>query len=128
MYLLVVDYYSHFVEIALMTTMTMAQTAHHMQSMFARHGFPETSVSDNGPQFLSAEFAAFATNHKIHLVAHHLSNNAREFLTLVLPVIGMSLADALPLLNLHDPGNSVKGYHVRHLIVDRLSRADEREA
>ena len=41
-YLLVVDYYSRFIEIALMTTMTTAQTVCHMQSMFARHGFPET--------------------------------------------------------------------------------------
>ena len=51
-----------------MTTMTTAQTVRHMQSMFARHGFPETLVSDNGPQFSSAEFAAFATKHKIHHV------------------------------------------------------------
>ena len=68
MYLLVVDFYSRFIEIALMTTMTTAQTVRHMQSMFARHGFPETLVSDNGPQFSSAEFAAFATKHKIHHV------------------------------------------------------------
>ena len=31
-------------------------------------GFPETLVSDNGPQFASAEFSAFATKHKIHHV------------------------------------------------------------
>ena len=67
-YLLVVDRYSRFIEIALMTTMTTAQTVRHMQSMFARHGFPETLISDNGPQFSSAEFAAFATKHKIHHV------------------------------------------------------------
>ena len=67
-YLLVVDYYSRFIEIAHLTTMMTAQTVRHMQSMFARHGFRETLVSDNGPQFSSAEFAAFATKHKIHHV------------------------------------------------------------
>ena len=65
-YILVVDYYSRFIEIALTTTMTTAQTIRHMQSMFAWHGFPETLVSDNGPQFSSAQFAAFAAKHKIH--------------------------------------------------------------
>ena len=50
-YLLVVDYYSRFIKIALMTTMTIAQIVRHVQSMFARHGFPETLVSHNGPQF-----------------------------------------------------------------------------
>ena len=37
----ILDYYSRFIEIALMTTMTTTQTIRHMQSMFARHGFPQ---------------------------------------------------------------------------------------
>ena len=67
-YLLAVNYHSRFIEIALMTTMITAQTVRHMQSMFARHGFPETFVSDKGPQFSSAEFEAFATKHNVHHV------------------------------------------------------------
>ena len=47
-YPFVVDYYSRFIGIALITTMTTAQTIRRMQSMF--------------------EFAAFATKHKRHNV------------------------------------------------------------
>ncbi len=30
-----------------------------MKSVFARHGIPETSVSDNGPCYNSSEFSGF---------------------------------------------------------------------
>ena len=33
----------------------------HLRSIFARHGIPETVVSDNGPQYASYEFARFAS-------------------------------------------------------------------
>ena len=54
------------------------------------------------------------------IVAHGLSNNAREFLTLVLRVISLSEADTVPLLQLHDrrklgEGHLVPWDHVRPL-------------
>ena len=54
------------------------------------------------------------------IVAHRLSNNAREFLTLVLRVICLSEADAVPLVKLHDRRKLGEGHllpwdHVRHL-------------
>ena len=58
-YLLVVDYYSRFIELALMSTTTTSQTVRHFRSMFARHGFPDELITDNGPQFASQEFADF---------------------------------------------------------------------
>jgi len=58
-YLLVVDYYSRYIEIALLKRTTAAEVIAHMKSIFARHGIPELCVLDNGPQYLSEEFAEF---------------------------------------------------------------------
>ena len=59
-YLLAVDYYSRYIEIALMSSMTTSQTILHLRSIFARHGIPEELISDNGPQLASQEFGEFA--------------------------------------------------------------------
>ena len=57
-YLLVVDYYSRFIEIARLNRSTTAEVVTHLKSIFARHGIPETLISDNGPQYEFSEFAA----------------------------------------------------------------------
>ncbi|KAJ8348836.1 hypothetical protein SKAU_G00274250 [Synaphobranchus kaupii] len=41
---------------------------HHLKSIFARHGIPETLVTDNGPQFSGMAFAAFAESYGFHHV------------------------------------------------------------
>uniref|UniRef100_A0A3Q4MK41 Integrase catalytic domain-containing protein n=1 Tax=Neolamprologus brichardi TaxID=32507 RepID=A0A3Q4MK41_NEOBR len=46
-YLLVIDYYSNFPEIALLTSTTANNVNTHVKSIFARHGIPETVISDN---------------------------------------------------------------------------------
>ena len=58
-YLLLVDYYSRYIEIALLKGTTATEVIAHMKSIFARHGIPELIVSDNGPQYSSKEFAEF---------------------------------------------------------------------
>lgn len=63
-YLLVVDYYSRFIEIALLRTMSSSETIRHLQSMFARHGIPDELRTDNGSQFTSREFQQFVQKYK----------------------------------------------------------------
>ncbi|RXN16535.1 dynein heavy chain axonemal [Labeo rohita] len=58
-YLMCVDYFSKFQEIAKLTQTTSKHVVTALKSIFARHGIPEEVVSDNGPQFSSAEFRAF---------------------------------------------------------------------
>lgn len=59
-YLLVIDYFSRYIEIAKLPGETAVEIIRHMKSIFARHGIPELVMSDNGPQFSSAEFSKFA--------------------------------------------------------------------
>ena len=67
-YLLVVDYYSRYIEIAKLTTTTSTGVINHLKSIFARHGIPQTIVSDNGPQFSSSQFSQFTKEFHIHHV------------------------------------------------------------
>ena len=62
-YLLVVDYLSAFVEIAKLNNTSSASTVNNLKSIFARHGIPEMVVTDNGPQYSSHTFTAFAEAH-----------------------------------------------------------------
>ena len=59
-YLLMVDYYSRYIEIARLSRTTTAEVVSHLKSIFARHGIPEIFISDNGPQYASREFEEFA--------------------------------------------------------------------
>lgn len=67
-YLMVVDYYSKYVELALLNTGSNAKIIiNHLKSIFAKHGIPEYMITDNGPPFSSKEFMLFATDWKIKL-------------------------------------------------------------
>ncbi|UYV75013.1 K02A2.6-like [Cordylochernes scorpioides] len=60
-YLVVIDYYSRFPEVIQLDRLTASVVVRSCKSIFARHGIPETVVSDNGTQFGAArEFANFA--------------------------------------------------------------------
>lgn len=60
-YLLVVDYYSKYIETSLLQDKTAGTVIMHLKSIFARHGIPEELVSDNMP-YNSREFKDFASS------------------------------------------------------------------
>ena len=62
-YLLVVDYFSRYPEIAKLASTTSAAVITSLKSIFARHGIPEVVHSDNGPQYASQEFSMFAKSY-----------------------------------------------------------------
>lgn len=55
-YLLVIDYFSKFIEVAHLQTTSSDQVIMHIKSIFSRHGIPEVVMSDNGIQFTSKQF------------------------------------------------------------------------
>ena len=59
-YLIVVDYYSRYMEIQKLTSITSAGVISALKAMFSRHGIPVEFMSDNGPQFASQEMKDFA--------------------------------------------------------------------
>lgn len=79
-YVIVVDYYSNFPEIALLTSATANSVITHVKSIFARHGIPETVVSDNGPCYNCREWQQFAKHYGFHHVTsspHHPQANGK---------------------------------------------------
>ena len=82
MFLIVVDAYSKWPEVIQMKTITSTATICELSKMFARYGFPETLVSDNGTQFTSAEFERYCQTNSISHVrippGHPQSNGQAE--------------------------------------------------
>ena len=62
-YLLVIDYFSRYIEVAKLSSTTSPDVSVDLQSMFVRHGIPEQLILDNGPQFSSTSFAKFAEDY-----------------------------------------------------------------
>ena len=64
-YLLTVDYYSKWPELAKLDNETSQNTIAYLKSQMSRYGIPDQLVSDNGPQFSSYEFKKFTKNYGI---------------------------------------------------------------
>ena len=67
-YLIVIDYYSRYLEIANLTTTTSRAVITQLKNMFARCGLCDKITTDNGPQFSSDEFRQFAVVYKFQHV------------------------------------------------------------
>ena len=67
-YLLVVDYFTRFVEISKMSSITSTSIISALKSTFFRYGIPSIFVSDNGPQYASKEFQEFSQAYNFQCV------------------------------------------------------------
>ena len=65
-YILLVDYYSRFVEVQELKSTTTSSVISFLKPIFARYGIPVTLVSDNGPQFTCTEMRQFAETYGFH--------------------------------------------------------------
>ena len=70
-YLIVVDYFSNFIEADKLDNLSSSGTINLMKSYFRRHGIPLKLRTDNGPQYSSSEFAEFCVKYGIE---HHTSS------------------------------------------------------
>ena len=59
-YILVIDYYSRYIELMKLDQTDSEAVINALKSIFARHGIPESVMSDNGPQYASQQFKNFA--------------------------------------------------------------------
>ena len=67
-YLLVVDYFSHYLEVQTLTTTTSASVIRALKAIFSRHGIPAVLISDNDPQYPSQEMKDFAKEYNFQHV------------------------------------------------------------
>ncbi len=73
-YLITVDYYSSFFEVNKLDITDSKTVIEKLKMQFSRHGIPEEVISDNGPQYASAEFAKFATDWHFQHMTSSLRN------------------------------------------------------
>ena len=81
-FFIVVDVHSKWPEVEMMSTTTSEKATEVLRSLFAHHGLSEQLVSNNGPQFTSAEFKQFLESKRIkhilfeYYVTTHVTTNA----------------------------------------------------
>ena len=63
-FLLVVDYYSRYVEVVKLDDIKSRTVVNHTKSIFARYGIPSVVRSDNGPQYSGQEYQQFSKEWK----------------------------------------------------------------
>ena len=66
--LVLVAYYSRYYEVDILKSTTTEKVISSLEVMFSKHGLPESLTSDNGPQFISAEFKEYMEKQGIR---HH---------------------------------------------------------
>jgi transposase InsO family protein len=127
-FVLVVDYYSRYIEIAKLQGITTSTVIiERLKSIFARHGIPEVVVSDNGPQYSSSEFLHFSkvygfthlTSSPTYAQSNGEAERAVETIKELLekakdPYIALLSYRTTPLQNGYSPSQLSMGRHLRN--------------
>ena len=81
-FLVIIDAHSKWIEVFKMNSTTATATIQVLRTTFTRYGLPESTVTDNGPQFTASEFARFCELNGIRHVRvppfHPSSNGLAE--------------------------------------------------
>ncbi|KAE8281698.1 Retrovirus-related Pol polyprotein from transposon 17.6 Protease [Larimichthys crocea] len=125
-YLVIVDYFSRFFEVAKLTHTTSDAVIEHFKSIFARHGIPDVVRSDNGPQFASEHFRKFAQqwgfDHVTSSPHFPQSNGEAERAVRTVkallkkssdPYLALMAYHAAPLANGHSPAELLMGRKIQ---------------
>ncbi|XP_062537888.1 uncharacterized protein K02A2.6-like [Armigeres subalbatus] len=67
-FLVVVDYFSRFLQVIEMKSTNASKTIEALEEIFSQQTYPETIRSDNGPPFSSEEFSRYCSQHNIKLI------------------------------------------------------------
>nr|XP_034957626.1 uncharacterized protein K02A2.6-like [Zootoca vivipara] len=106
-FMVVVDTYSKWLEVAQMTSTTSKAIIRVLRGLFATHGCPDVLVSDNGPQFTSGTFERYllglGIRHALTAPFHPASNGQAERMV-------RSAKEALACLNQGDCHERVTQY------------------
>ncbi|RUS87639.1 hypothetical protein EGW08_004624 [Elysia chlorotica] len=90
-YLVLVDYFSNFIEVDYLPSTTSKAVISKLKSHFARYGIPKILISDCGPQYTSSEFAEFAKDwgfaNKTSSPAHRQANGKAESAVKIMKII-----------------------------------------
>ena len=82
MFLVIVDAFSKWLEVALMNEATSQATVSSLRRVFATHGLPQVTVTDNGPAFIGQEFTTFMKKNGVKVINsapyHPASNGQAE--------------------------------------------------
>ena len=131
-YLMVVDYYSRYPEVAHLGRDTSAQhVIDKMKEIFARHGIPDYLVSDNGPQYSSSLFTDFVRAYDFkHITSsprYPRSNGAAERMVQTVknlmrksvgdPCLALLSYRASPVISSYSPAELLMGRKLRTTVV-----------
>ncbi|KAI4878431.1 hypothetical protein NFI96_003729 [Prochilodus magdalenae] len=121
-YLLVVDYYSCYVEVVNLSLTKSTDITVHLKSVSARHGIPEIVISDNSPQYSSSTFADFERYGFKHVNSsprHPCSNGEAERAVQPVKNLLKTASDPYHALLAYRATPLQNGYSPAHLLMGR---------